>query len=235
MGESLFHFNYCSALTSKSLAPATQSDFWFLLNITTQCQSMCTYAVGASCWAGGWRGRKCLENMADARIKQRTREKLSNLFWFFATNVLSPLKESSFYPGNLKMDFMPSLSFLSCVPICSCELWIKLKSTFATHSIPCPSIFADDVLRAPAKTSEKVGSLEGCFRAKPTPGYLGEPSSCSRFQLYFVLFPIQRVSGLVELGREVFGGLSLLHQWASAAQTWICDSWQKKTVQFSEN
>ena len=35
-----------------------QSKMIFLLlhRISTQSQRMCTYAVGASCWAGGWRG-----------------------------------------------------------------------------------------------------------------------------------------------------------------------------------
>lgn len=61
------------------------------------------------------------ENVAGARIKQRTREKLSNLTCFFAMNFLSSLKQSSFYLGNLERNLMLLLYFLSCVPICSYE------------------------------------------------------------------------------------------------------------------
>lgn len=36
------------------------------------------------------------------------------------------------------MDLMLLLSFLSCVSVCSFELWIKLKSACATYSLPKP-------------------------------------------------------------------------------------------------
>ena len=84
---------------------------------------------------GGEVGR-VLQNMANARSKQRTRENLSNLL-SFAMNFLF-LRERAFSLGNLKMDLRLLASCLLCVPICAYELWIKLKSTCATSSLPMP-------------------------------------------------------------------------------------------------
>lgn len=69
-------------------------------------------------WLGSGEVGSVLENMADARIKQRTRENVSNLP-HFATNFLSSLRESAFYLGNLKMDLMFLASFLfMCSHLC---------------------------------------------------------------------------------------------------------------------
>lgn len=80
------------------------------------------------------------------------------------------------------------LSVLWCVPICSCELWIKLKSACATHFLPKPKhLQKRDAGKALLRY---VGSLERHRRAEPQ--HLSEFSFSSRFQPHFFPFPIQR-------------------------------------------
>lgn len=137
------------------------------------------------------------------------KRKIEQFVLFFATNVLSPLRESSFYLGHLKMDFLLSLSFLSCVPICSCELWIKLKSTCATHSTPRPSVFADDVLRAPAREDlwDRKGAWKGAAGLSLILGTLVSPHPVPGSSPISFSSPFREVSGPVKLGREVLRGL----------------------------
>lgn len=77
------------------------------------------------------------------------------------------------------------LSVLWCVPICSCELWIKLKSACATHFLPKPKhLQKQDAGKALLRY---LGSLERHRRAEPQ--HLSEFSFSSRFQPHFSPFP----------------------------------------------
>lgn len=136
------------------------------------------------------------------------------------------------------MDFVLSSSCLSCVPICSWELWIKLKSTCAIPSIPCPSIFADYVLREPGKISEvcrelwkgatELSLLLGTLvSAHPIPGLNPIPSSS----------PFREVRGSLSWAEKYLEDSGIL---SSASVSKCCsnlDLWlmTEKTIQFSEN
>lgn len=76
--------------------------------------------LGPRAGLGGGEVGRVLENMANARSKQRTRENLSNLL-SFAMNFLF-LRERAFSLGNLKMDLRLLASCLLYVPICAYEL-----------------------------------------------------------------------------------------------------------------
>lgn len=134
---------------------------------------------------GGGEVGRVLENMANARSKQRTRENLSNLL-SFAMNFLF-LRERVFSLGNLKMDLRLLASCLLCVPICAYELWIKLKSACVTSSLPMPKCLQwGGAGRERKYPWVGLEAREGAA-VTPTPGHLKESLSSPRFQLHYFL------------------------------------------------
>lgn len=136
----------------------------------------------------------------------RAQEKNWAICLVFATNFLSPLRESSFYLGNPKMDLMLSLSFLLCFHLL---LWTVNKTEiYMCYTLyPYAQVFLQmSCWESQGRALRYVGSLEGPCRAKPTPGHLSEPSSRSQFHISFSS-PFREASGLLELGREVLRGL----------------------------
>lgn len=230
MRGSLFTFHYCTSVTPKSLSPETQTDLWLLINISTQCQSMRTNVVGASCWARGWRGGKCVGEHGWYQDQAEKKRSIEPFPLFLQRIFFLPWKFFCvlFYPGNLETDLMLLPSFLSCVPICSCELWIKLKSACALYSLLKPKYLQRwgarkarkdlwDIEEAGKGTAERSLLLDTSVSPLPVPGSDLISSSS----------PFREVSGLLwagQRGMQRAEESSFVHSWEAAASSWICDS-----------
>lgn len=188
--------------------------------------------LGPHAGLGGGEMGSVLENIADARIKQRTREKLSNLpcfcnkFSFF----LSRQSENGFN-AFIVFSFMRShlcLWTVNKTEICMC------------YALPCHARVSLEMRRweSEERSLRCAGSLEGCGRARPAPGHHGEPSSSSRLQHHSLSFSFGELSRAPLSWAERY-----LEDWGVVSFAlvreccWKLDLWliTEKTVHFSEN
>lgn len=237
MGGSLFSFNHWTSVTSKSPSPETQTEFWLLINISTQCQSM---LLGPHAGPVGGGVGSVLENMADARIKQRKRKKLSPLPCF-CKKIYFFLKRKFFCSLFYRQSGDWCNAFTVFSFMCSHLLWTVNKTAICMCSRLPPQAQVSSEMRckeSKERCVRHVGSWEGQSRVRPAPGSLRESSSRSRFRPYFFLFPIQRgKQAPLSLTEKYFKDWGILPCIFMRECSWQLNLWPttEKTVHFSGN
>ena len=179
-----------------------QSKMIFLLlhRISTQSQRMCTYAVGASCWAGGVERRgECWRTwlMPGACREQEkmwvTCFLLQWIFFFERKGFFSGQSEDGFKAFSI-LSFMCShlcLRTVNKTEICMCD---NLPTQAQVSSVR-------RCRERKERSQRRAGSPGGRCRVTPTPGPLKESSSSSRFQLRYFL-PSRGVSQFARVGQR---------------------------------
>lgn len=225
MGGSLFSFNHWTSVTSKSPSPETQTGFWLLINISTQCQSM---LLGPHAGPVGVGVGSVLENMADARIKQRKRKKLSPLPCF-CKKIYFFLKRKIFWSlfYSQSGDWCNAFTVFSFM--CSHLLWTVNKTEICMCSRLPPQAQVSSEMRckeSKERSVRHVGSWEGHSELGLLPDPSVSPLPVPGSDRISSFSPFREVSGLLWVGQRSISRTeesSLVYSWENAPGSWICD------------